>query len=92
MTKLDSYQPEGEPIHPYDMFLKMNNSPGECWAVVRASPEPEDEADYFRNLAKGGAEIVFCGKKYFETTRVVPSDAAKRKLGWDSSWERAQTK
>ena len=77
MTALDAFTPEGELIHPFDLFLLLSSTP--CMVEkVRECPEPENEADYLRNITKIGSEISVNGKRYFETTSWPPTEAGRR--------------
>lgn len=70
MTPLDVFEPEGEPIHPYDLYDMLNASTLEDILILRSNPPAETEADYLRNIHKIGSVIEWDGKRYFETTDV----------------------
>ena len=75
LTELDKFEPEGEPIHPYDLFELMNALPVQSVTILQdcgevSSPKAVDEADYLRNRHKLGSVITIAGKKYFQTTTV----------------------
>lgn len=68
MTELDKFEPDGEPIHPFDLFELLQVMGDVDLFAVASSPAPADEADYQRNLHKSGSVVVLNGKRYFETT------------------------
>lgn len=75
MTELDKFQPEGEPIHPYDVYELLNSLPNMTDVLLHSSKESPacvDEADYARNAHKLGSTMEIAGKKYFQTTSVPP--------------------
>jgi hypothetical protein len=65
MTKLDEFIPEGEPIHPYDVYELLEG--GAKLVSYDISAQAEDEDDYTRNRDKIGECIEIDGKKYFQT-------------------------
>lgn len=66
MTALDKFEPRGEPMHPYDLLDFHDPHVVE----LEQSPVAEDEADYFRNMAKIGRNVIVDGKPVFLTTAV----------------------
>lgn len=72
MTELDQFEPDAEPIHPYDVYDILCDllTSGASVTVIKASPAATDEADYDRNRHKIGDIIVVNGKRYFQTTSV----------------------
>lgn len=71
MTELDQWEPDGEPIHPYDLHDLLTNTVLPWMIVfVRSNPPAKDEADYMRNRRKVGDIVEIGGKRYFQTTSI----------------------